>query len=156
MTELFTPSLLWFIFGFALIILEVMIPTMIIFFFGFGAWVSSILAAYSQTTFDTQLQVFLISSLIFLALLRSKVKQLMHNVHSEAGSTLEDDLIGKQVQVIESISPTQRGTVDLNGSSWKATSSEVLESGAVAYIVGKESITLQVSRSPVSGQSAIS
>ncbi len=74
MSDLITPSLLWFMFGCVLIFIEMLTPALIIFFFGFGAWVAAVFAAYTDISFNAEIVVFIVSSLIFLALLRAKLK----------------------------------------------------------------------------------
>ena len=76
-SELLSPSLLWFLFGCALIFIELLTPSLIIFFFGFGAWVAALFAAYTDVSFNVQLMTFIASSLVFLLLLRNKVRELM-------------------------------------------------------------------------------
>ena len=150
MSDLITPSLLWFIFGCVLLFIEMLTPALIIFFFGFGAWVAAVFAAYTEISFNAEIIVFIVSSLIFLALLRSRVKKLMNKGDSADNVYVEDDFTGRVVQVLTPISPTQSGKVNLNGSQWTATSHEEFAVGDKAYIVGKTSITFHIQRAPLS------
>lgn len=145
-SELLSPSLLWFLFGCALIFIELLTPSLIIFFFGFGAWVAALFAAYTDVSFNVQLMTFIASSLVFLLLLRNKVRELMGGADEAENAYVEDDFTGRVVLVVEPISPTSRGKIDLNGSQWSAMSDERFEVGEHAYIVGKESITFKVKR----------
>jgi membrane protein implicated in regulation of membrane protease activity len=129
------------------VLIELLAPSLIIFFFGFGAWVASFIAAYTDASFNVQLMVFITSSLVFLMLLRNKVREMMGSGDDQENAYVEDDFTGKLVTVTEPITPTSRGKIDLNGSQWTAISDESFEVGERAYIVGKESITFKVKRS---------
>jgi membrane protein implicated in regulation of membrane protease activity len=146
--ELLSPTLLWFLFGCFLLFIELLTPSLVIFFFGFGAWIASVVAAYTDASFNTQILVFIISSLMFLMLLRNKVRELMGAFDHTENKYVEDDFTGRIVTVIEPITPTSRGKIDLNGSQWSAISDDTFAVGEHAYIVGKESITFILKRNP--------
>jgi hypothetical protein len=56
---LFNPTLLWFLLGLALILLEFVVPGVILVFFGIGAWAAAVTTYFGLTaSFQSQLLVF--------------------------------------------------------------------------------------------------
>ena len=77
--EFFTDSIyfIWFLVGTAFFIGEFILPGFILAFFGLGAFiVSLVLYFYSEFSFDNQILLFAVSSLILLFSLRSYVKKI--------------------------------------------------------------------------------
>lgn len=148
LSEWAKPELIWFVIGLALLLIEFAMPGLIIFFFGIGAWVVSALCFFVDISINAQLIVFIVSSVLFLLVLRSRLKSLF----SGFGSAKEDmssdmpELIGETALVKETIKANIKGRVEIHGTNWDAVAEEEIEKGTSVVIVGKESITLKVKR----------
>jgi membrane protein implicated in regulation of membrane protease activity len=72
-----SAELLWFLVGLVLLISELALPGFVIVFFGVGAWITGLLVGVGLlSSFNAQILVFLISSVLTLALFRRKGKRL--------------------------------------------------------------------------------
>jgi membrane protein implicated in regulation of membrane protease activity len=139
-----SPSLAWFVFGFVLLILEVMNPSALIFFFGFGAWTVSVITPWWEISTSWQLMVFIITSLIYLALLRGTVLRYIESKMGEEPYPIEDEFVGKTAVVVERIAPPMTGKVTLNGTHWSARADRPLEVGEAVLVSGRDNLTLKV------------
>ena len=139
-----SPTLAWFILGFFLFILELLNPSAFIFFFGFGAWTVSATIAYIDLSTTWQLTLFLLSSLIYLGILRVKVLKYIEKNNGESTYAIEDEHVGKVATVIEDIQPPLHGKVLLNGTHWNACSSTPLKAGEAVLVTGRDNLTLNV------------
>ena len=145
--EIFSqPAVIWFVIGFILLLLEFVLPGLILFFFGLGAWIVALATLFFDISFNEQLIIFVVSSIVTIFLLRSWVKKMIYtNKHST--EILEDEFLGKIAKVIKPISPEENGTVAFKGTVWQAASPEYLAAGQNVIITGNESILLLVSSS---------
>ncbi|WP_448872856.1 NfeD family protein [Desulfobulbus propionicus] len=140
----FSPILLWFLAGVFFLALELLLPGLIVFFFGLGAWCTALILSLLPLTLANQLLVFLISSLIFLVLLRSFVKKIF------LGHTLEVDAMAPGApiegtgEVIEDIVPPAVGKIKYGGSFWRARADQPLTKGTVVRILEKKNLTVKV------------
>jgi len=64
--EWIKPVVVWFLIGLVLLILEFLMPGVIFFFFGIGAWITAIITLFTDVSFNTQLAIFIISSVMLL------------------------------------------------------------------------------------------
>jgi membrane protein implicated in regulation of membrane protease activity len=142
-SSFFSPELIWFIIGLAFILLEFLIPGVIIIFFGIGAWVTALFMLFGDFAINTQLIVFLVSSLVLLVVLRKKVQKIFVG-KSEPGVDDVDDIIGKKVKVIAKITPDSSGKVMFNGSNWNAEADAEIPEETIVEIVAKNNLTLKV------------
>ena len=135
------PALVWFIIGFTCFMLEFLLPGVVIAFFGAGAWIVAGLILVIRIPLVAQLFVFIITSVAFLVLLRSRFIG-----KDKDGPDVTDDFIGKQTLVTKAVVKGQFGQVRFKGALWKAetVSDAVMEPGQYVRIVGQESITLRV------------
>jgi inner membrane protein len=149
MEAFLSASAIWFIVGFAFLLLEFAVPGFILFFFGIGAWIVAIVALFTDITLNTQIIIFLISSVATVAIFRNWVKRKLGSI-SLSKYVLEDEIIGKTARAETAISPGESGRVSFKGTSWKASSSETISQGEEVTIIGNESINLIVkpSRTP--------
>ncbi len=139
-------SVIWFIIGLVIFILEMVMPGLILMFFGIGAWVVAILTFFWDIPLYIQLLVFLTASLISLILLRKYFTRIFHGrvgFKTEL-SGIDEDIKGKRVKVIEKIVPPARGKVEFRGTNWTAEADEILETGDEAEIVYSKNLTLKV------------
>jgi len=140
------PELIWFLIGLALLILEFALPGLIIFFFGVGAWVVALVCLITDIGINTQLVIFIGSSVLSLLCLRKWLKGVfMGHVKSKQDMTEElKEFIGERAVVKEKIVPKAGGKVEFHGTNWVAEADEEIAEGAVVEIIGKDNITLKV------------
>jgi len=144
------PVLVWFILGLVLAFLEFAVPGVILVFFGAGAWLVSLTTFLGWTvSYESQLMLFVISSVILIVALRrwiqakftghvSDVQDLKHNL---------DEFAGKSVKVLEDIKPdSMDGAVELKGARWQAVSDQSINAGETAEVVRVEGIKLHVKK----------
>lgn len=140
-----TPSLLWFLVGFLFIALEFVFPSLVKVFFGFGAWVVALLCFFIDLSTNTQLFIFVGTSILFLILLRRGFRRFLQSrggLHQETEDI--DEFIGQKAVVIQEISPQKKGRVEFRGTSWDAEAYETIPEGAPVEIIDKSNITLMV------------
>ncbi len=147
--EFLRPELIWFLVGLVLLIMEFILPGLIIAFFGVGAWIVAIiclLSDYVNGSINTQLIIFIVSSVLSLLILRKWVKGVFLG-HSGAKQDLTEDLkefVGERAVVVEAITPKAGGKVEFHGTNWEARADGDIAAGAVVEIIGKDNITLKV------------
>lgn len=141
-----SPAAIWFIVGFVLLILEFALPGLIIFFFGIGAWIVALACLFTDLSFNNQLILFMVSSLLSVLLLRKSLRKMLMS-RKLPGGLLEDEFIGKTAKAETAISPGNNGKIAFKGSSWQASSTEIIAPGENVIITGNESIVLTVKKS---------
>lgn len=148
----FTPALIWFLVGLALILLEFAVPGVILAFFGAGAWLAALTTGLGLTDgLAGQLWVFALSSLLMLMLLRRRIRPRLMGYTSEIQdpNVNLDEFRGQKVTVLTPIIPGQTGgRVEYKGAGWAADAAVALAPGDQAVIVGVEGITLRVQPLP--------
>lgn len=140
------PEIIWFLIGLVLALLEFGIPGLIILFFGVGAWVTSLICLMFDIGVNTQIVIFLVSSLLSLFLLRKTFKKKFFKQDEDREDTLTDEFIGQTAVVEELITKEKPGRVTFKGARWEAAGDESLEPGTRVKIVSKESIKLHVAK----------
>jgi len=148
MFENVDPVLMWFIAGLILALAEIIIPGLIIIFFGAGAWVTALATGLGVIeTFNEQLLVFLISSIVSLALFRKHGQNYFEGRVSGqlAPHQSLDDFQGGKAVVTSAITPKHiGGKVEFNGTIWDAEADVELESGATVQVISRSNLTLKV------------
>ncbi|MFZ0455057.1 MAG: NfeD family protein [Ignavibacteriaceae bacterium] len=142
------PSLVWFIIGLALFLMELAMPGLVLMFFGMGAWLVAIICLIFNIQLDTQLILFIISSVLFLVTLRKYVNKLFsgrRKTETSSGENIEDYL-GERAVVVETISPPQYGKVEFHGTNWTAQADAEIPAGTTIEIIGKKNLTLSVKK----------
>ena len=144
-------EIVWAVLGLIFVFIEFFIPGLVIVFFGVGALITAVTTWSGLTpSLPWQLLVFIVSSVLFLVLLRKYVKRTF--LGKTLGDGEEDDLnfnieIGKIVPVIESIKPGEvGGKVRYMGTTWSASSSEPIAPGESVEIIGNDGLTLIVEK----------
>jgi membrane protein implicated in regulation of membrane protease activity len=140
-----SPAAIWFILGFVLLLLEFALPGLIIFFFGLGAWVVAVICLFTDLSLNYQLVIFMVSSVLSVLLLRKSLRRMLQARKSP--ELLEEEFIGKTAKAETAISPGNNGKIFFKGSSWNASSSDVIAAGENVIITGNESIVLIVKSS---------
>lgn len=144
MKEIFSnPAVLWFIFGFALLILEFIVPGLVLLFFAVGAWIVGVLTMFFDISFNMQLITFLGSSILFLLAFRSRIKNTSFG-KKLSNEVIEDEFIGKTAKAETAISPAHKGKVIFKGTAWDAVSDDIIQAGEYVTITGNDSIILKV------------
>lgn len=145
------PRIAWFLFGLALMLGEVLMPGIVLLFFGAGAWTVVVSLTIISFGLTLQLAIFIIASFAFLALFRSRVEALFRSkgLHLNNSSTsLQNETVGQEVDVVETIAPPHPGRVLLHGTLWQAKASEFIPAGSRVRIVRQEVLLLTVKRLP--------
>jgi membrane protein implicated in regulation of membrane protease activity len=144
--EFLKPELIWFIIGLVLLIAEFVMPGLIIFFFGIGACVVALVCLLTDISLNTQLLIFILSSILSLLCLRRWLKGIfMGYIVSKQDITENiEEFIGKRAVVKEKITPQVPGKVEFHGTNWTAEADEEIAAETPVKIVGKDNITLKV------------
>lgn len=143
MDILMHAAVIWFVIGFILFLLEFVVPGLILFFFALGAWIVAILSLFVDLSVNIQLIIFVITSILTIFLLRDWVKKRIYGSPTSK-DLLEDEFIGKTATVLTLISPDNNGSIDFKGTTWPASSDEIIEVGEKVTIIDNESILLIV------------
>lgn len=144
-SEIFSkPEIIWFFIGLVLALLEFGIPGLIILFFGIGAWATALSCMLFDIGLNSQLIIFIVSSLLSILLLRKSLKKMFFKEDPDKEETLADEFVGQTAVVEEEISVEKPGKVSFKGAEWQAMSDQKLKAGQRVEIVGKESIKLKV------------
>ena len=137
--EFLKPELIWFLIGLMLLILEFALPSLIVFFFGLGALVVAFICLFMNVSLNTQLLIFILSSVLSLVCLRKGFI-----VSKQKTSENIEEFIGKRAVVKEKIMPQVPGKVEFHGTNWAAEADEEIAEGTMVKIIGKDNITLKV------------
>ncbi|CAK8717548.1 NfeD-like C-terminal domain-containing protein [Candidatus Electronema halotolerans] len=144
--SLLSPVLIWFLLGIGFFVAELILPGFIMFFFGIGAWCVAAVLAMAGLSLNTQLSVFLVSSLISLFLLRSWLRSIFFGKETENSDSVNVDSAPATGVVTEAISPPARGRVKYGGSSWLSVADEPIPAGAVVAVVERKDLIIKVRR----------
>ncbi|SFG65864.1 NfeD family protein [Pedobacter insulae] len=143
MNEIFNNAVIWFCIGFVFFLLEFVFPGFVLFFFGVGAWVVAIASFFFDLSLNTQVLLFIVSSLASVLLFRNWIKRKFGSSDVNS-SELEDEFVGKTAIAETAISPDAKGKVEFKGTSWDATSDEFIAAGESVLITATKSILLIV------------
>jgi len=95
---------------------------------------------------NTQLIIFIVSSVLSLLLLRRWLKGVFlgHTVSKQDLKENLEEFVGQRAVVKEKIVPKVGGRVEFHGTNWEAQADEEIAEGTVVEIIGKDNITLKV------------
>ena len=146
LNEWLKPPLVWLILGLGMILLEFANPGVVLVFFGIGAWIVALVCIFVDISINTQLILFLISSVLLLVILRKWLKGLFHIGRSTDQPEREsfDAYFGKKAIVTRAIQPGLKGKIEFQGTYWDAESDEAIPTGNTVEIVDKQNITFTV------------
>ncbi len=144
--EWLRPELIWFFVGLLLLFAEMVVPGLVIAFFAFGAWVVAAVHLCRPLTVNQQLALFIMASVLSLALARSWLKNMFTGYVSSRndGSVDLGEFVGQRARVIQKISPKLPGRVEFHGSTWQAEADGEIAEGSVVEVVDKDNLTLKV------------
>ena len=154
--DVLNPTLVWFVLGTLLALLEFAAPGIILIFFAGGAWIVSFACWIGLTeSLESQLLLFAVTSAALLIFLRRWIRGKFsgHITGVQDPLTNLDEFTGKTVQVLAAVVPGRPGgKVEFKGSTWSAESAEEIEAGEMAVIVAIDGITLRVARKSQGGE----
>ncbi len=141
--EFSSPSLVWFIAGVVLFLMEMAVPGFVVFFFGVGAWITALAAFLFPIGLNAQILLFTISSVLSLLLLRTFVRSAFSG---DVAETEEETMVarGTLVEVVSDILPPAEGKVKFSGTTWRATSATPLRAGELAEVVTQRGLVFTV------------
>jgi membrane protein implicated in regulation of membrane protease activity len=142
--DLTTPSLLWFLAGIVLFLLEMAVPGFILFFFGVGAWVAALGSLLFTVSLEGQILVFIVSSVLSLLVLRRFVKTAFTGDSAGAGVDMPLAATGELVEVLADIEPAREGKIKYSGTTWRARSETRISVGEVAEVVEQDGLVMVV------------
>lgn len=138
------PAIIWFAIGLILLVAELALPGLIVIFFGLGAWVTALAYLLFDLSFNSQLIVFILSSIFSVVLLRRSLKNRWWKQRKPINE-LADEFMGRTCSVVYTILPGPvGGKVNFKGTTWKAIAKVEIKVGETARIIGKDSIVLYV------------
>lgn len=144
--EYMAPELIWFVVGFVLLMLEFALPGLIIFFFGVGAWIAALVCWVAHVSFNVQMAIFLVASVLSLVVLRNWLKGIFYG-HIENTQELTEEMkefVGECAQVVEAIGIKKHGKVEIHGTRWAAQADQDIAEGDTVTVLSKDNLTLTV------------
>jgi membrane protein implicated in regulation of membrane protease activity len=144
--ESLSNELLWFFFGLALMLGEIITPGFVLIFVGISAWLISLLLWFGvPITFTTQLFTFLIVSILSLIVFRKYGSKYSHGKVIKPDATAAfDDIRGERAVAITDIIPATGGRVEFHGTVWNAESEFAINNGAPVEVLERNNLTLKV------------
>ena len=139
---------IWILIGLFLILVEIVMPGLIIFFFAVGAFITGAVCILCEISINIQLVIFLVTSVVSLALLRKHLKKIFlgkvsQNIIDEFDV---DEFEGKTAIVKDDIKSGEIGKVEFHGSDWNAQAHEDVQAGQRVVITGQEGLKLKIKR----------
>jgi membrane protein implicated in regulation of membrane protease activity len=133
----FSPWLVWFLAGIAVMLAELAVPGFVIIFFGFGCWGAAVVAVFAPDAYSAQVIVFLIVSVASLMTLR-RVAMRVFVGHSEGPETedLANVPVGARITLDQDLEAGRVGRVRFRGTMWDAVSEDRIPAGSDAEITG--------------------
>ncbi len=145
LSTLTTPWLIWLLIGVALAFIELSMPGLIVIFFGVGALITSLALMVWTLDLNTQITIFISSSVLSLFLLRHWLKRVFYGQKSPGDRDGFDDFPrGVRVKVTRDISPREQGRIAYRGADWYATAEEDIVTGTTVEIVAYADASHQV------------
>ncbi len=137
-------AIIWFLIGLGLVFAEFAVPGVILVFLGVAAWLVAILDWVGVDSLSVQLWVFGLVSIGLVVFARRYVKTWFTGKQSNGASDVDEEFVGKSVEVVKAIVSGDYGLVELKGAQWKATSESDLNEGDRAEVVERDGLTLKV------------
>ena len=141
MAIVFSPWLIWFLAGIAIMLAELAVPGFVIIFFGLGCWGAAVAAAIAPEAYSIQLSAFLIVSLTSLITLR---KMAMRIFVGRSEISQSDDTgnvsVGTRIKIDQDMEPGREARVRYRGTMWSAVAEERISAGSEAEIIGVDKV----------------
>ncbi|HLA28681.1 MAG TPA: NfeD family protein [Syntrophales bacterium] len=133
----FSPWLVWFLAGIAVMLAELAVPGFVIIFFGLGCWGAAGVAVFVPDAYSVQVTVFLVVSVASLVTLR---KVAMHVFVGRSEGMATEDLgnvpLGARITLDQDLEAGRVGRVRFRGTMWDAISEDRIPAGSDAEITG--------------------
>ena len=120
----------WFIIGFVLTVLEIVVPGFVIFWFGIAGIVTGVVALLI-TNVPAQFAIFAVLSGIMVVASQRIAKRWTHGSPKQVGS---ERLPGSEGLVTEAIRPPAMGMVRVLGEDWRAEADAAIEAGRTVRV----------------------
>ena len=133
----FSPWLVWFLAGIAVMLAELTVPGFVILFFGLGCWGAAAIAVFAPEAYSAQVGVFLIVSVASLLTLRKVAMRVF--VGRSEGPDNEDMgnvPVGARITLDQDLEAGRVGRVHFRGTLWDAISDQRIPAGSDAEITG--------------------
>lgn len=148
MFESSSAGLYWFLLGMLLVLSELALPGFVVIFFGVGAWITALCAWIGIAGgFNSQLVIFLLSSVLSLFLFRKQSRGHFKGIVSGKLNDVSqlDNVRGERVMVIEDIIPGKLpGKIEFHGTIWNAEADQEIKKGTTVEIVERNNLTMKV------------
>ena len=140
------PTLIWFLIGIGLLLLEFTAPGLVIFFFGLGGLITALVHFLGiADSLQSQLFTFSIASIASLLLLRRFLKSWFLGNSENEKDEMKTEFIGKSVKVTMDIPEgVGLGKVELKGADWNAKSNHTHAKGDMVTVIEREGLILTV------------
>ena len=145
--DFLTPELIWCILGIIMLMIEFAAPGFVIFFFGLGAFLVALLCFFfSSLSINAQLIIFLISSILFLIVLRRWFKAIFRGFFGSKNKMPLNKKynVGETATVVEKITPFEKGKIEFHGSRWSAEANKEIAKGEPVVIIEQNNLTFKV------------
>ena len=141
------PWLIWMSVGLFLMLSELLVPGGIVVFLGVSAMIVSGAVYLGWITSVTNaLITWFIISIIFMFTLRSLFMKYFEGDSEIQEVDEKNEIIGKEVTVIEEISLTQAGRVRMRDTTWEATSDRHFLPGDLGVVESIEGNVLKIKK----------
>ena len=137
MNHTFSPWLVWFLAGIAVMLAELAVPGFVIIFFGLGCLGAAAVAVFAPDSYSAQVGVFLIVTVASLMTLRKVAMRVF--VGRSEGATDEEPgnvPVGARITLDQDLEAGRVGRVRFRGTLWDALSEERIPAGSEAEITG--------------------
>lgn len=134
----------WLLFGAVLVFAELVLPGLVSVFVGLGALsVAALLHLNYIESVPAQLAAWFVSSTIYIFTIRILVVRFYPSDTEKQNIDEDQAMVGRTVDVVESISSTRPGRVSFGESTWtaKLNGEEKIGMGEKAVIVGRDNIS---------------
>ena len=126
---------IWLIVAISLMVAEFIVPGGIVIFLGLSAMIVSGLVYLEWIISLTHaLITWFIVSIIFMFFVRSLFMKYFEGDSLVQEVDEDIQLIGKEVEVIEDVSPDIQGRIRMRDTTWVATSEEIINQGELAIV----------------------
>lgn len=138
----------WAVGGIVLIVAELVVPSFVLIWFGLGALVVALAVALGAISFTFQLALWLIVSLILVAVW---FKVFKPNMHKTKIGMADAGVVGEIGVLVRAVAPFEKGEVRfqkplLGDDVWECIADETIKSGERVRVVAVEGSFLKVGR----------
>lgn len=136
MNIIFSPWLIWFLAGIAIMFGELAVPGFIIIFFGVGCWGGAAVALFFPQAYSAQVFVFLTVSIASLLTLRKVAMRVFVGSSEGPMGDIENIPPGARIMIDHDLEAGRIGRVRFRGTFWDAVSEDGISAGTEAEIIG--------------------